>query len=1335
MATEILSTAKIIVVPVGIGVYKKPKASSAERRQFDPLPEVNKDIHRLCELFATEQYKRAGFVVLPPIRGTFTTIRKRLLGIVEQMQTLPAPLGGRQLVLLWSGHAEANGDDLRLATADSLSPMTAADGYAPSELVNVLSGARAQGLYVVLDVCEAGKAAGTLAAQAATRMMDHPPASGQLPGFAALCSAQHYEKAKDGLFARVLETVLRDGPSDAAQEVIAARGFGALDYNRFFTPAELSGVLEAEFTVLEKTDQYVQRPIGASVGADFPVFVNPRWSPDALPRRMDELGDYVSPMDAKLHFLPKARGLEPGEQGWTFTGRVAASRSVSDFILERMDKRLLVVTGKAGTGKSALIGRAVALTDPDFRQSLLTNTRWSEADDRLRGTLPPLNSIDAALHLRGLTGAAAAGHIADLLDLPRPADAGLDAFIKETVRVNRERDHSLTIVLDALDEAEDPRVIAESIIKPLVRGGSKVVVGTRGSAAARGADDLVGLLGDSVLLDLSADQESKSDIEHYVAHRLAADNSPYAVRGDLRRRIAVAVGEMASSRFLYAKLATDELLEHPVDSIAELRASLTRGVGTLFDRTLARLDVQFAADFKTTTPGATALAVALAWGEGLGIPLRDQLWPLVATACSEGDLTFTEEHCRWFLVRAGQYVLEGGDGHQAVYRLYHEALHEHLRASAGDPVGLRGRIADTLRSIVEKVGGWPNANPFIVRYLPRYIDVDAVADLEELCTDPLYLARAVEVLGVDAASRVLDRIRIATPSLALVAVAKAVRRARVALTRDPSQLAAQLMARLGGEQDAALVRLVASAPSIAPPTWLAPSSVRMDWSSELQTIQTLAGKGRALTAAIVNGDAILVLGVDDTIVTWDPRFGSMQQTFSNDGMRPISLAVGRLGGRYVVAAGSYEGGIAIRDLATGDLVAPLIEARADSLAIATVPEASGQDGATPPDDVAFWVLEQSSAVYWSNRPSRLCVVDGHLGVVSAAPHGYSVAVDGLAEALKFKVDRPASSETPVIALAHYLDETVLAEAHDEIVTVVGPGGSDPRKVDVSFPIRCVAVTWVDGRQLIAAVNDSDQMLGTASYVTIRQLQDEAQESSGHYSEVIGVGHLDTRLVAVLANGTVRDVAEDVEIAGALASEVELTSGVYRTFEPSVDPPDGRTHVQATAWAHDRVAGDDVAVRGGFDGRIWVWNVQTGAYVGPFGRREPSDGPFHYAKGRELDAISAVAIDVIDGATWVVAADSHGVVAYDAANRQRLLAFTVGTSRLTSLALGVVASHAIVATGSDGGGVAIWDARSGQRITGFTMDDPVKGLWFAGRHVVVQTREQPLSSFELLGLEG
>ena len=105
--------------------------------------------------------------------------------------------------------------------------------------------------------------------------------------------------------------------------------------------------------------------------------------------------------------------------------------------------------------------------------------------------------------------------------------------------------------------------------------------------------------------------------------------------------------------------------------------------------------------------------------------------------------------------------------------------------------------------------------------------------------------------------------------------------------------------------------------------------------------------------------------------------------------------------------------------------------------------------------------------------------------------------------------RGTSAYELVLAVAEHFGETVLAVADDDsTVRIVGLDGSPPRSVQVNFPIRCLALTWIDGHPIIAAANDSDRMLGTASYVTIRQPAASSVTSDGrvlpdHRGRVLG----------------------------------------------------------------------------------------------------------------------------------------------------------------------------------------------------------------------------------------
>ena len=343
--------ARVVVIPVGVSRYGEPSPAQLQRgrRRFDDLAAVERDLSQLASLFTTEAYRQNGFVILPAISGTAGEITDRLNRIADELSVEP----GRTVLLLWSGHGDTpHGGELRLATAESCQPMTAGEGFSPAELVNKLAASGARSLCLVIDVCQAGASGSVVAATAAQRFRENP--EGRFHGLAALFSAQAFEEARDGPFAAVLERVLREGPSAPARRRIAEQGWGGFTHNRLLTVPELGDVVQIEFDLLQEDRPIVQAPVGLSMGRAFGLFPNPLYKPDAPALGVEAARRrWMRQQDLDAHFLPKARGLEPGEEGWFFSGRDSVSREIVDWLQTRGAvgaSPLYVVTGDGGTG-------------------------------------------------------------------------------------------------------------------------------------------------------------------------------------------------------------------------------------------------------------------------------------------------------------------------------------------------------------------------------------------------------------------------------------------------------------------------------------------------------------------------------------------------------------------------------------------------------------------------------------------------------------------------------------------------------------------------------------------------------------------------------------------------------------------------------------------------------------------------------------------------------------------------------------------------------------------------------------------------------------------------
>jgi len=1349
---------RVVVIPVGVARYAEPSPAQQARgrSRLDDLDAVERDLERLAALFATEPYRRQGFAVLPRIAGRAGEVGDRLTTIADELSAEP----NRTVLLLWAGHGETPaGGDLRLATADSLHPMTSADGLSPAELVNKLAASGARSLCLVIDVCQAGAALAPLAATAAQRFRENPDA--RYSGLAAVFSAQAYESAEDGVFAAVLERVLREGPSPQARARIAERGWGGFTHNRLLTMSELQDVLEVEFEVMQETRPVVQAPVGLSFGRSFGVFPNPLYRTDAPPLAVDVARRrWLRQQDFEAHFLPKARGLEPGEEGWAFSGREDVSRAIARWLQgqgEDAERPVYVVTGSGGTGKSAVLGRMVALSDASFRAA---NPAAAAAAD----TAPAEDSFSAALHLRNLDLPAAANALSELLGVAPPTTDDVDAWVEaQPLRLPGEA-RDVTVALDALDEATEPVALVDRLIRPLAQRGWRFLIGSRRAAAARGASRLLERLENARVRDLDAEAATHDDIERYVASRLLhSAGSPYAGRSVQVAAIARGIADRAEGVFLFARLAVSGLLHRPPVAAGELDEVLGRSVGDVLARDVESIDTSFRARFDRKDAGASALLGALAWAHGDGLPVRDGVWALVAGAVSPDAPAYADEHVQWVLREAGRYVVESGDGEQAVYRLFHESLNEHFRARGdADETGLR--IAAALQRDVVEHGGWETANPYAVRHLPSYYRGPQAA-LERLCTDPQYLRRALAVLGVDWLAELMAAAYRRHRSSAIEAVAKSLRRARVALSQEPEQLAAQLHARLADEHWGSILLLLRMLPRVAPAFWLRSRGATLGWRAQLQTMQTFGAKVRALAFGTVDGESVIAVGAGTSVVLWNPRMGRLPRELDNDGLRVTGLALGELDGQPVVVVGAgYDGRLVVRDARTGRAIG-------DALACSAGPVAIGRlndHDVVVVRDVDGFVARPLVA---GSEPD--VEVAEPLGSIGGALVG--LLPDGGVQSTVLRVARldtrepvgvPVSCPEGVRALAagEVGGAPVLAVATSDGVLRLHDlrsGSTIGADVHMDFPVRTLVVGEIDGECIVAAGNDSDDEAG---YVAIRQpavIEREAMPLDADLAgrRVLGVGRVEGRArgiddLVLLFEGVGAVEPSAWEIVARRPGDgrrVEVVSGAWAV--PAVHAPaperipgahgagrgfvlhrDRPLHfpVLCEAWA--QIGGRLLQARAGFLGAAWVVDAATGDIVGGPFREVPASVRIWTGVKKAPDAqdpATGVAMGTWDGVGVVAIAHRGRAEVFELASGRSLGSPDTGRSEIRVVALGEAHGRGVLVTGSAGGAVRVWEAPMLRRLAGITLDGTVRDVWIARDLLAVRTGDDRVHVFDLV----
>ncbi|MGN7142059.1 AAA family ATPase, partial [Streptomyces pseudogriseolus] len=267
----------------------------------------------------------------------------------------------------------------------------------------------------------------------------------------------------------------------------------------------------------------------------------------------------------------------------------AGRRDALSRIVRWMDTHpqgMLAVTGLAGTGKTALLGRLALTSLPGWRAALGPGLDPA--------TLPRTGTVHAALSCQGQSAHSLAAQLREVLS----AIDGAPALPEEPVTSERfteafellvGRAGSVNLLFDGLDEAlpDQAHAIARHVLGPLARTlGVRVIVATRAQPRRRTTapaeeESLLDALELSVEpLVLGDDAEARASIAGMVRSVLDTDGSPY--RGEARQEdrewTAEIVAQRSHGSFLVARLVAAGLTRRAtVVSETELLAWLRDG--------------------------------------------------------------------------------------------------------------------------------------------------------------------------------------------------------------------------------------------------------------------------------------------------------------------------------------------------------------------------------------------------------------------------------------------------------------------------------------------------------------------------------------------------------------------------------------------------------------------------------------------------------------------------------------------------------------------------------------------------------------------------------------
>jgi hypothetical protein len=836
------------------------------------LPSVEEDLNRITKVFRELGYASFGDPYL--LNPTAQELRIALTACFSGLDRRPDDL----IAVYYSGQGTV-GHRHYLMTRDSDEARLRATAVSSDELPELFwpmggDGSFARNLprraLVILDSCYAAGGANDMAG-VASRVLDKVPVPdplSQATGLYILSCARSRVEAEQGAFSRALGAVLKDPKHGGRTQPF------------LLSPEELVKSINLQF---EEQDLAQRASVSAIGVADRFLFLpNPEYQatwPTGLDLEAQRHAEWVS------HWSPKGRGVEmEAEGGSFFTGRSAVLRNLVAWLTATApDRRVRVLTGRPGSGKSAVLARLVLL-------SMAPDGVIGGAEE---GTAPSPGIIDAAIHARGKTQAQVIAQLAQTAEASADGPELLVSALAESGR-------KLVVVLDALDEATEPGAIANLLGQMAAHLPSiRVVVGTRPNLLRRFPENA------RVVLDLDAPEHHEpDDLIRYVARRLIEEaSSPYRDDPTLARAVAEVVARRAGTSFLVAQVISRTLAhsDRPIDV----------GEEGWHDRIPGDLDAAFERDldrFGGERKVVVDLLEPLAYAEGRGLPWEN-IWSGLAAEISGRPRT--DGDIRWLHRNAGAYIIEDQESGGSVYRLYHEEFARFLRDDRRAQEVQR-RIAQFLiRSGPElPVGGrdWSKALPYVRAHLPAH--AAPAGTLDCLLTDAMFLISAEP-------QRLIRQLPHARTEPARAAAKLYPRDAHH--LRDASQEERLSYLELVARQDG--VTDLARGLDWRRRRW----PWRVSWAQWEPThpFRILANhRGFGMVHAVLvcpsDGQAFAVSGGGDGIKVSDLTDGSLR--WENREQVVWSLAAGALDDRPVIVAGCEDGEVRIWDLDDGSPV-------------------------------------------------------------------------------------------------------------------------------------------------------------------------------------------------------------------------------------------------------------------------------------------------------------------------------------------------------------------------------------------------------------------------------
>ena len=1058
-----------------------------------------------------------------------------------------------------------------------------------------------------------------------------------------------------------------------------------------------------------------------------PLFANPRPALPGSPRvALSEVDSLTSPfgdLDPALdpaHFLDRAAGHRDAalaDPVGFFTGRLQQIEELAASLDHDRASGLTVVTGGAGSGKSALLGVLVCALHPRLREP--TRHLWHQVPVPGSAWTGPL----AAVHLRERTLDEATSALVRQLHLPLPQQSQPREVV-EAISVLREVP---LIVFDALDEAAEQDAVHRQLLRPLAaakrRGGGPAAhlwVGTRPW------HEFDALLDDARtrqrLIDLDAVPiaQLRAELRDYaddiLAHAPAyQDRSLLLARRTLAQGVAEALTPADRDRggeFLIAALYTHWLQRRSASPADPLEVATILAQVPLDIPAMLNLDLSTRGD----QAWLTALLTTLAHAHGAGMPatvLRRAAGAFHVEATS-GEISVADfdrllRHVRFYLRSTPD-----SDG-ISLYRLFHQSLVEHLNDPDADLSAFIDRIVAGL-PVDDHGQPMPEAaEPYVQRH---WIQHAADAGRIELLVS---VPPAELVLPLNAAART-SRGRLGTAIYRQSAYLK-----RFSADIDDRRQLLHLDAIRYGAHNTArrLAAVTATSTMELRPQWATGGSTT-PWLRAL-----LAGHSEAVlsvAAGQVEGRSIIVSGSNDsTVRSWDANTGTPMGPPITGHRGPVtSVVIGQVDGRAVIVTGSHDKTIRIWDVNTGAPVISPIVGHGNTVTSVAMGQVEGRgiivsssnDNTVRSWDAATGRPIKAPLVNGKRRPTTITIhqVNGQAIIVSGFDDG-TVCLWEASTHRHLKRYKMQAAGMSSMAIGKLADRTFLTYTE-----MFGRGA--PHLIDLAtgvalgdrlgagsffYKADSVAVGEIEGRAFIVSGHDdgSVSIWDAATHEEMGSLHNPGKVTS------VTTGQIGERTIIVSGSidGMVRVwdppistpvgtpiVGHDGMVTSIAAGQSDgrkiVVSGsrdmTLRIWDASTGAQMGKTLIGHTNWVNSVAVGQTnghaIIASGSEDMAVRIWDAETGTQMG-----NPLVG--------HTSGVSAVAIGQAEGRTIIVSGSGDQTVRiWDAATRTQIgTPFTGHTRRVTSVAIGQVHGRTIIVSSAGDRTVRVWDVETGTGI--------------------------------------